>query len=1173
MSLNGLDDASVQEAYQQANTEAGGWLLLKYNSRDSVDLLGRGKGGAPDARAAIARYEDASPLYGLIVYRRRKVLIKYVPEGTSRVLLARTAVHWQDILEKFTPYETVLEIKTSDGLNDTSLAASFPLHTASPSTSSHRLHERLQEISEDAEDSSSTVRPSMTSTASSSSNLHSQRHRVDRREHRLRNTDRSPPPTINVDEAQAKPPSNLPPASPPPAVTSPKKAHISQFLVRDDSGQRSVTSLSSASTAPTSQFSNTDTPTMDKQPAVNGDDVSDGAASQSIVSKMAAPATQQPSSATTTTSYPLAERQRQLRGVELLTQKPPPEPEMRPELKSVSSNPGRPITRQEVSAQTAEETSGSLKFDDDPYDFSRFDLKPKVRLAPRPVAGDKAKRPSMAGVASVPATYRPTTAKKQESVRPKSQGPMNVPVLAVAPPVPPPIPDMPEYKPRPVSRGSIKSLPSHKSSAMTPDKIRLMKAVELRKKQMRKSNSQVGTLVQPADEDVPSVPKLPEYGGPGKEEPEQKPERGVMRGEDVQEEAKAQEQEHHSEDLSAGEQQASAAKKADSGISMDYEQAKQGADEEADQDVEEPYTREAEVEQNNDDEPESSSAETPKASAVDPALDDLPTGPLEPKERASRPGSTNFDLDTAGATSTSQPTSPVSDTDHDGMSQSLNSLGVISPFEDEATVVPTIMMGDGTRPVSSIGSEEDRQFEQSQDENGHDHAEVSSEDEDDITERPPRKSNDLAKRRRGYVEPLQIDPEAEYSSDDELMQELQSATVQEATPIAMAKSPMAGYFPRRPSGNSMVSEVSVRSTSINRASTLPTVDFTEMQDRLSPDPAEHPYGPSRNMSAGSIERMDPLSAMRRNVSSGISRRIQALAERTSRETSPHGSPSTRSVSPEVMREQSDSRRSPPPHAARASSFRALHRQSSRTSYHQSQRPMSSMPQRESNAIWSVQQDPSSGRNSVSVSARIVRPIPVETADADEADAQLQQPEVAVNHEREASKTPQLHSLDTTQQLPQSQSEPTVTSPTSPRSPTETRQLHSSSRFGRHKSTLSTPGPSADDFPPPPTHHTTPLTVEQPSIKETTRTSRFFKRMSTIGVSKRKSGVPQSIASSTSPVSERGSLIGASNMLSSTSTAQQKPETPPATVLGDLNIQFPDSLVSPIYPTRYLPNLH
>jgi hypothetical protein len=61
-------------------------LLLKYSSRDAVEVLTRGTGGAGEARAAVAQYEDKSPLYGFMLYRRRKVLVKYVPDGTSRLL-------------------------------------------------------------------------------------------------------------------------------------------------------------------------------------------------------------------------------------------------------------------------------------------------------------------------------------------------------------------------------------------------------------------------------------------------------------------------------------------------------------------------------------------------------------------------------------------------------------------------------------------------------------------------------------------------------------------------------------------------------------------------------------------------------------------------------------------------------------------------------------------------------------------------------------------------------------------------------------------------------------------------------------------------------------------------------------------------------------------------------
>lgn len=65
-------------------------LLLSYHQRDAVQLLGRGKAGVAEARAEITKYEEKSPLYGLIIYRRRKVLIKYLPDGTSRLLQGGT---------------------------------------------------------------------------------------------------------------------------------------------------------------------------------------------------------------------------------------------------------------------------------------------------------------------------------------------------------------------------------------------------------------------------------------------------------------------------------------------------------------------------------------------------------------------------------------------------------------------------------------------------------------------------------------------------------------------------------------------------------------------------------------------------------------------------------------------------------------------------------------------------------------------------------------------------------------------------------------------------------------------------------------------------------------------------------------------------------------------------
>jgi hypothetical protein len=76
-------------------------FLLKYVSRDTVELLGKGTGGVPEVQKVIAGYEAKSPLYGLVQYRRKKVILKYVPDGTSRLLQGefggKRAQCWQSI--------------------------------------------------------------------------------------------------------------------------------------------------------------------------------------------------------------------------------------------------------------------------------------------------------------------------------------------------------------------------------------------------------------------------------------------------------------------------------------------------------------------------------------------------------------------------------------------------------------------------------------------------------------------------------------------------------------------------------------------------------------------------------------------------------------------------------------------------------------------------------------------------------------------------------------------------------------------------------------------------------------------------------------------------------------------------------------------------------------------
>ncbi|TPX09469.1 uncharacterized protein E0L32_009357 [Thyridium curvatum] len=161
MSLNGLDDLKIREAHETAAAEPGGWFLLKYASRDEVELLGRGNGGIVEIRNSIAQYEEASPLFGFLRYRRRNVIIKYLPEDCSRLVQARMTVHFNAVCERFSPYDTTFDIQTAKELKDTKLSAACSLHAASgsaSSSSSSLRRRRLMEIAEEEEEEQRAVK-------------------------------------------------------------------------------------------------------------------------------------------------------------------------------------------------------------------------------------------------------------------------------------------------------------------------------------------------------------------------------------------------------------------------------------------------------------------------------------------------------------------------------------------------------------------------------------------------------------------------------------------------------------------------------------------------------------------------------------------------------------------------------------------------------------------------------------------------------------------------------------------------------------------------------------------------------------------------------------------------------------------------------------------------------
>ncbi|KAI9671429.1 MAG: hypothetical protein M1831_004338 [Alyxoria varia] len=174
MSLNGLDTSKVFEAYQATLSDPGAWqvvtfprfariyapltnicrFLLHYTSRDEVDIFAQGTKGLAELQVQVAQYTENSPLYGCLSYRRRKVLLKYTPEGTSRLLLARTSVHFQAISDRFSPHDALFQASSPDEFNDSNLSSVCSLHTSSSlrSNSSSARQKILAEITETAEE-------------------------------------------------------------------------------------------------------------------------------------------------------------------------------------------------------------------------------------------------------------------------------------------------------------------------------------------------------------------------------------------------------------------------------------------------------------------------------------------------------------------------------------------------------------------------------------------------------------------------------------------------------------------------------------------------------------------------------------------------------------------------------------------------------------------------------------------------------------------------------------------------------------------------------------------------------------------------------------------------------------------------------------------------------------
>jgi hypothetical protein len=787
-----------------------------------------------------------------------------------------------------------------------------------------------------------------------------------------------------------------------------------------------------------------------------------------------------------------------------------------------------PDLEHRFSSQTARPSISDL------YGFDPF--KPKVKLGPRPRPSLDTNRPHTAGnqerpVSTLPAGLKIGPRKTNLLQRPKSRDSSIVPRIAVPPP--PPIPNVPDISVTPMrmasSAASVKSLPAtvHRtppSPGISHEKQRLMKALELRKKQLKAqkekeeaekkapaiaSQDSVATptvVVQPGTPDTPAFKTKPEPESVtektnGAEQDLIKPPKEVSDQVDGpcadKRETEATDVDDHvltnsaSSPTSVQDSTASQSTRPSS-ISEHDDDVKSAQVEKIDS----PAVPELKSTSNELDEPNEPVHELP---LVEESTGSSPT--IIP-ERVSPPPS---EL-------TASPIDPVPATasipKQDATEDSKENLKGVEP-EDTASAKKKARRESAMLWSNSSSPRESKS---------------------------PRHSGQgtLLKERRKPVMDLHLDISTEtsddYDSDDALYEELQSATVEEAKPISVSKSPITPIFPRRGSAAS-------NATLFRRTPSGNVLELTRS------------FSGSQQLNTPPRESNEPLLARKTNVSSGISQRIQALAKKSNRD-------SVASIGPVNPGEGSS------PSGARLNVTRSRNSSMTQNMKRFSQMSISNSPSPDGNAlqgsesplqvhrtpmstVYNVDERP----GSVSVTARIIRDDrakrPDLTMPTDISPLELHESPITIDHHRATSVSTSRPSLHQRSETSTSVATSPVARESSQHSISRTSSESSWRPFGRRKSEAA---------------KSPPINLKSPSMvsmdmeedkkddKKQSRTSRLFKRMSSsISNASRKS-----IMASISPVKDDADIA---KDLASIS------EPPPAVQVGDLNVQFPDSLVS------------
>lgn len=384
---------------------------------------------------------------------------------------------------------------------------------------------------------------------------------------------------------------------------------------------------------------------------------------------------------------------------------------------------------------------------------------------------------------------------------------------------------------------------------------------------------------------------------------------------------------------------------------------------------------------------------------------------------------------------------------------------------------------------------------------------------------------------RVVLEPLHVsaeNSETEYLSDDSFMEEIQTATVHQAKPMSVSKSPITPFFPRR--NSTIDSNLNTPPGSASQA--------YQTLNGLSPNS----YGrPGRVTTGAWPPRAQPevVVAKRVNVSSGISQRIKALAEKSTRDrsVSPSNPASTLDASSHTLAQRKSSFFAATPTetspnsrpATRLGSPSFLNGTTSTTP--EKKKPAGPIK----STVYNVQRE-AEKPESVQVTARIIR------------DDRTRQPTLAMPNESTPLDLHQSPLIIDHQKPTYTPRSPTRvrTEPTSPRTLSSSHSLEQSAAPSRtsSESTWRAFGRRMSESKS--IHSPEEEKKEEKKDKKESRTSKMFKRMSSS-----MSSMPWKSSSTNLALPEHG--------MTTTSLSSVR-EPPPSVHLGDLNIQFPDTLL-------------